>query len=69
MVWKEKGDVEVLGGGCNDAVHEGECVDDGKEMCLDLTDVVRAYFHAIASRERCTVIHRERIMKKERAGS
>ena len=36
LVWEEKGDVKVLGGGCDDAVQEGESVDDGKEVCLDL---------------------------------
>ncbi len=35
LVWEEKGDVKVLGGGCDDAIHEGESVDDGEEACLD----------------------------------
>ena len=36
LVREDKGDVEVLRGCGDDAIHEGESVDDGKEVCLDL---------------------------------
>ena len=36
LVGEEKGDAEVLLGCGDDAIHEGESVDDGKEVCLDL---------------------------------
>ena len=41
LVGQEKGDVEVLLGCGDDAIHEGKSVDDGKEVCLDLKVILR----------------------------